>query len=80
VQRDRPSWTAEMVAAVRADHRLHDRPVVCDDPFALPLFRSSTTSTRATTSGAAMDCARAMSTASCTCGFRTPDGCEHQRA
>jgi methyltransferase (TIGR00027 family) len=37
VQGDRPSWTAEMVAAVRADHRLHDRPVVCDDPFALPL-------------------------------------------
>lgn len=33
----RPSWTAEMVAAIRADHALHDRPVVFDDGFALRL-------------------------------------------
>jgi methyltransferase (TIGR00027 family) len=37
VEAGRPSWTAEMVAAVRADHALHDRPVVFDDPFALAL-------------------------------------------
>jgi len=37
VEAGRASWTAEMVAAVRADHALHDRPVVFDDRFALAL-------------------------------------------
>ncbi len=37
MQPDRASWTAELVAAMRADHVVHDRPLILDDPFALPL-------------------------------------------
>jgi methyltransferase (TIGR00027 family) len=38
VQRDRASDTAEYTAAMRADHRLHDRAPVLDDPWALQLL------------------------------------------
>jgi methyltransferase (TIGR00027 family) len=38
MQDDRASWSAEFTAALRADHVLHDDPVVFDDSWALALL------------------------------------------